>query len=591
MDKQIISGDEAVARGAWEAGVRVAAAYPGTPSTEILENLSLFKDDVYVQWACNEKVAFEIAAGAAIGGVRSLAAMKHVGMNVAADPMFTLAYTGVNAGFVVVTADDPGCHSSQNEQDNRWYTLHAKCLMLEPSDSAECRDFTIAAFELSEKYDIPVILRMTTRVCHSKSLVQLGQRQAPPVKTYEGNAQKYAMLPANARPRHAYVEENLARLEEVSSSSPLNRVEWGTDTKIGVISSGISYMYAKDAFGPEASYLKLGFTNPMPKSLIRDFCSRVDKVCIVEEGDGFIEYAVKALGIECTGKDVVPRLGELDSQTVALAFGLAEKPQVYSADAAAPARPPVLCAGCPHRGFYFALRSRRAKIAPVGDIGCYSLGCLPPFNGFDAALCMGSGWSSTIGLAKALKAQNDERKVLGLLGDSTFFHSGITGLIDVVHSNSDVILCLLDNSITAMTGHQDHPGTSGNLMGETVTPVDPLAIIRATGLSDERIRIVDPIDQVQMGAALDEAIAASGPFVIICRRPCALLKPVMAANAGIRCVVNTEKCIGCRQCVKTACPSLTFENGKSVIYDPAGCTGCGLCMQQCRFGAIERIGG
>jgi len=590
MDYQILSGDEAVALGAVDGGLGLAAAYPGTPSTEILENIAANRGSAYVQWATNEKVAFEIAAGAAIGGLRALASMKHVGMNVAADPMFTLAYTGVNASFVVVTADDPGCHSSQNEQDNRWYALHAKYLMLEPSDSQECYDFTRMAFELSEQYDIPVLLRMTTRVCHSKSIVRRREAETLSAKQYEGNGQKYGMLPVNARRRHIYVEDNLKRLEQVSCQSPCNKITWNSK-KIGVIADGIAYMHAVEAFGDSASYLKLGFTNPMPKQLIRDFCKEVEKVCIVEEGDGFIENAVRALGIDCLGKEVVPLLGELDQQIVRKAFDLPENTESYTADAAAPARPPVLCAGCPHRGFYFSLRDHRDQIAPIGDIGCYSLGSTAPFFGFDAAICMGSGWSCTIGLAQALKAQGDKRKVLGMLGDSTFFHSGITGLVDVVHANANVVLCLLDNSITAMTGHQDNPGTEKNIMGETVPAIDPVSIIRSTGLDDSRIRIVDPIDRKQMDAALEEAIAAEGPFVIVSRRPCALLKPVIAANKGRHAVIDPDKCIGCRKCTKVACPSLAFENKKAYISDIANCNGCGLCQQQCKMDAITIVGG
>ncbi len=590
MDIHMLSGDEAVARGAWEAGAGVGVAYPGTPSTEILENLALYKDDVYVQWACNEKVAMEIAAGAAVGGVRSIVSMKHVGLNVAADPMFTLAYTGVNAGCVIVTADDPGAHSSQNEQDNRWYALHAKLIMLEPSDSQECKDFTKAAFEMSEKYDVPVLLRMTTRVCHSKTLVNFEEREGTVVKTYEGNTAKYAMLPVNARKRHEYVESNFKRLVEVSDNSPFNRIEWAEDKTVGVIASGISYMHAREAFGEGVSFLKLGMTNPMPKGLISEFCKGVEKVYIVEEGDGFIENAVRALGFDCLGKEVISEQGELDPQRIRQAFSLGELPETYSVEASVPARPPVLCAGCPHRGFYFSVRKHRKLIAPIGDIGCYSLGCSAPFNGFEMAICMGAGWSATIGLARALKAQGDSRKVLGMMGDSTFFHSGITGLIDVVHSNANVILCLLDNSITAMTGHQDNPGTETNLMGQSVPAIDALDIIRASGIAEDRVMVVDPIDQKQIDKALEAAVAVEGPFVIICRRPCALLKPVMKANAGKHCVVNTDKCVGCGQCIKVACPSLSFEDGKAKVSDPDGCNACGLCAQQCKFDAIERIG-
>jgi len=590
MKRVIMSGDEAVARGAWEAGVTVAAAYPGTPSTEILENISTYKDDIYCQWANNEKVAAEIAIGASIGGLRALCAFKHVGMNVAADPIFTVAYTGVNGGLVFVSADDPGCHSSQNEQDNRLYAPHAKLLCLEPSDSQECKDFTIAAFELSERFDIPVLIRMTTRVCHSKTLVELGERKSAAVKKYESKPSKYAMLPAFARLRHVAVEQNLLDAEEYAYSSPLNRIEMG-DRSIGIITSGICYQHAREAFGDSASYLKLGITHPVSKKLVKEFCAQVDKVYIVEEGEPYLENAVRALGIDCLGKEVVTRQGELDAQILRRAFGIGSEPEVYEVDIQAPARPPVLCAGCPHRGFYFAMQKHRDKIVPLGDIGCYSLGVNPPFNGFDTAICMGAGFSMTIGMAKALELQGDSRKVFGILGDSTFFHSGITSLIDAIHAKANVCLCLLDNSITAMTGHQQNAGTGVDLMGNEAPAVDAVKLILAAGLDEANLRVVDPIDQKAMDAAITDAIAAKGTFVIISKRPCALLKEVIKANAGAHCVVDPDKCGGCKACMKVACPSLAFENKKAYIADPANCNACGLCQQMCKLNAIIRVGG
>ena len=589
--KVIMTGDEAVARGAWEAGVTVAAAYPGTPSTEIMEALGTeYKQDVHAQWACNEKVALEIAVGASIGGARSLASMKHVGMNVAADPLFTAAYTGVNGGLVVVSADDPGFHSSQNEQDNRHYAKSAKLLLLEPSDSQECADFTRAAFELSERFDMVAMIRITTRVCHSKSLVELSERSDCGVKPYVRNPGKYAMLPANARVRHSALEAHLKEAAAYADTCPMNRAEWN-DTAIGVITSGISYQHARDVFGDTVSYLKLGMTNPMPDNLIRDFCQKVDKIYIIEEGDPFLEDAVRRLGFDPLGKAVVPAEGELNAAIVRKAFLGIEPPEAPKVDAAAPARPPVLCAGCPHRGFYQALRKYAKKIVRCGDIGCYSLGVSAPMEGFDLAICMGGGFSTAIGMSYALAQQGDDRKVFGMLGDSTFFHSGMTGLVDIVHSDANVCACVLDNSITAMTGHQQNPGTPVDLMGQDAAPVAIEAVVRATGLPEERIRIVDPVDQAAMDEAVTAALAVTGPFVIISRRPCALLKDFIKANNGRHCVVNSDKCVGCRQCMSIACPAMSFRDGKAMVSDTASCTGCGLCMQMCRLGAIERIGG
>jgi len=591
LKKVILSGDEAIARGAWEAGVGAAAAYPGTPSTEILENMAQYKDDVYCQWANNEKIAVEIALGASFGGLRSLAAFKHVGMNAAADPIFSAAYTGVNGGMVLVSADDPGCYSSQNEQDNRLYAPHARLGMMEPSDSQECLDFIKEAYKVSEKFDLLMLLRMTTRVCHSKSLVELGQREEH-VGTYQPDPRKYAMLPANARVRHVAVEKNLAALKEYAEQSPLNKVEMN-GTELGVIASGACFLHAREAFGESASYLKPAFTHPLPEKLIRDFCGKVKKVIIIEEGEPYLENAVLAMGIPCEGKKYTTCQGELSAARLREAFSLCEEPETVKSSLVAPPRPPALCAGCPHRGFYFAMQSYHQRIAAVGDIGCYSLGAGAPFNGFDTAICMGSGFSIPIGLSKALEKQGDKRKVFGMLGDSTFFHSGFNSLVDAVHANANVCLVVLDNSITAMTGHQQNAGTAVNLMGNAVEPLDIRKMVLATGLSEENLMECDPMDQAAMHAAIQKALDIKGTCVILSRRPCALLKEVIKARGDLRCEVDPAACKGCKACTKVVCPALTFDSKtkKAYISDPASCTGCGLCEQQCRFGAIRKVGG
>ncbi|MBQ4369746.1 MAG: indolepyruvate ferredoxin oxidoreductase subunit alpha [Oscillospiraceae bacterium] len=594
MKKMILTGDEAVARGAWEAGCKVAAAYPGTPSTEILENIALYKDDIYSQWACNEKVAVEIVCGASIGGARALAAMKHVGLNVAADPLFTESYVGVTGGVVIVTSDDPGCHSSQNEQDNRHYAVAAKMPMLEPSDSAECKDFTKIAYEISEEFDTPVLLRMTTRICHSKGIVELGEREEIPIVPYKRRADKYVMLPAYARVRHANKERRLAEMEDYSNKCHMNRIIGDEGAKIGVISSGISYQYAREVFdekfGDKVKYLKLGFTNPMPRDMIKYFASDCDEVYIVEEGDGFIQAAVERLGIKCIGKQKITPLGELNSEIVRRSFFGEGPAEGYKTDVQAPPRPPVLCAGCPHRGFFHALKKHKKDIVVFGDIGCYTLGCNSPLDGFDTTICMGAGFSAALGASRAFEMAGDGRKLFGLMGDSTFFHSGITGLIDIIHSKANVCACILDNSITAMTGHQENPGTERDLMGNEVPAMSIDKIVLATGLNPEHFVVVDPVDQKGMDAAVKAAVAVKGPFVIIARRPCALLKEFIAANKGIHCEVNKEKCVGCTACMSIACPAMAMKDGKAEIVDPDSCTGCTLCAQLCPKGAIERVG-
>lgn len=591
----IMSGNEAVARGFYEGGGHFASAYPGTPSTEILENIGgLYKDVIYSEWSPNEKVAAEAASGASIGGMRAICTFKHVGMNVAADPIFTMGYCGVNGALVFVTADDPACHSSQNEQDNRLYAPHAKLAMVEPSDSQECKDFMIKAMELSEEYDVPVLFRMTTRVCHSKSVVELGERQEVAVKKYEGNAAKYSMLPVNAKKRHIIREDLLEKMEAYANTSELNRVEEVAGAKIGIITSGISYQYVKDVFGDTASVLKLGLTYPLPRKLMADFASKYETLYIVEEGEPYLENTVKALGFtKAIGKEKLSIQGEFNTKVVRDSLLGAQDEFRYTVDSVnIPARPPVLCAGCPHRGFYYALSKMKDKFVSLGDIGCYALAINPPLNGFDTCVCMGSGFSLLVGLSRALKAQGDTRKAIGELGDSTFFHSGLTSLIDIVASESNVVACILDNSITAMTGHQQNPGTTKNLMGYESPAIDIESAVRSLGIDDDHIRVFDPVDQEAGKEALEAALAAEGPFVIITKRPCALIKEVQKANAGKHVKMNPDKCVGCRQCMKIACPSIAFdeENKKAYIADMANCNQCGLCIQQCKFEAIEKAG-
>ena len=595
MSKLIMSGNEAVARGCYEAGVHFAAAYPGTPSTEILENIGgLYRDEIYSEWSPNEKVAAEAALGASIGGMRAICTFKHVGMNVAADPIFTAGYCGVNGGLVYVTADDPACHSSQNEQDNRLYAPHAKLAMIEPSDSQECKDFLKKAYEISEAFDTPVLFRMTTRVCHSKSVVELGERQEVPVRKYEKHPEKYSMLPVNARKRHIIREELLGKLEEYSYTSDLNRVEEVKGTDTGVITSGISYQYVKDVFGDSVSVLKMGLTHPLSKKLLTEFASKYEKIIVVEEGEPYLENAVKTLGFtNVTGKDKLTIQGEFNTKVVRDSLLGEQDTFRYKAEGVeVPARPPVLCAGCPHRGFYYALSKQAEKFVSAGDIGCYALAVNPPLNGFDTCICMGAGFSALVGLSRALKAQGDTRKAIGELGDSTFFHSGLTSLIDIVASETNAVAVILDNSITAMTGHQENPGTVRNLMGYESPAIDIVALVKALGIDDDHLRIFDPIDQEAAKEALEAAYQAEGPFVIITKRPCALIKEVQKANAGKHVAIDPDKCVGCRQCMKVACPSLAFDGEKKKAYvaDTANCNRCGLCIQQCKFGAIGKAG-
>lgn len=584
--KKMMSGNEAIARGAFEAGCTVAAAYPGTPSTEILENIATYKE-IYSEWAPNEKVAMEVACGASIAGSRSLCAMKHVGVNVAADPLFTIAYEGVNGGLIMVSADDPGMHSSQNEQDNRLFAPHAKVAMIEPSDSQEAKDYIKAAFEISEKFDTAILFRVTTRICHSKGLVELNEREEVGVKEYKKDVKKYVMIPGHARIKHYEVEERLAKLQEYSNNCPLNRIEWG-DKKIGIITSGISYQYAKEVFGDNASYLKIGLSYPLPDKMIKKFAKAVDKVYVIEENEPYLENFVKAMGIECIGKEFIPICGELNPDIIRRALTKTEEKKLYSIDVKVPSRPPVLCPGCPHRGIFYAVSKYKDVIA-TSDIGCYTLGMMEPLNVADTVICMGAGFSAGIGFQKAAMMGGRKDKIFGFMGDSTFFHSGITGLIDAVYNKSPMVAVILDNSITAMTGHQENPGTGKTLMGEVAQVVDIEKIVKAVGIKEENIRIVDPYNLEQTEKAVKEAHEATEPFVIITKQPCALIKEVLKKRAGLHCKIDQEKCKKCKACIRTGCPAIAFKNGQ-VVIEKSMCNGCTLCKQVCKFDAIERVG-
>lgn len=574
MSKKLLIGNEAVARGLYEGGLRVASSYPGTPSTEITECIAKY-DDVYSEWAPNEKVAMEVAVGSSIAGARSFCAMKHVGLNVAADPLFTASYTGVNAGMVIAVADDPGMHSSQNEQDSRHYAKAAKMLMLEPSDSEECLEYAKAAYELSEKFDTPVILRLTTRVAHSRSIVNIGERNDIGVKEYVKNPGKYVMMPAMAKKRHIVVEDRMVAEREWAETASINTVEYN-DKKIGVISSGICYQYAKEALGDRVSYLKLGCVNPLPIELIKNFAANCDKVYVLEELDPFIEEHCKQIGIDVIGKDAFTLQGEYSQNLIAkVIFG--ETKPTMKADIDIPARPPVLCAGCPHRGLYYALK--KLKLTVSGDIGCYTLGALPPIVMMDTCVCMGASVSALHGRNKA--DENNCKNSVAVIGDSTFIHSGITGLIDIAYNQSNSTVIILDNSITGMTGHQDNPTTGKTIKGDPTTAVSLELLAKAVGI--DRVRVVDPYNLKECEDVIREEVAADEPSVVISRRPCALLKYVKH-NPPLK--INKDKCVGCKMCMKIGCPAISMRDGKSEI-DFTQCVGCNVCSQLCKFDAIE----
>ena len=579
-EKKLLSGNEAIARGAYEAGVRVCSAYPGTPSTEVFEELPQYRPALYCEWAPNEKVATEVAYGASMGGVRSLCAMKHVGLNVAADPVFTAAYNGVNGGFVVFCADDPSMHSSQNEQDNRHYAKSAKMAMVEPSDSQECLDFIKAAYEISEQFDTPVLFRTTTRVSHSKSLVALGKRVETEPKEYVRTG-KYIATPANAMRNHPKVEKNMKALEEYACKSPLNRMELN-GSKIGVVTASIAYQYAKDAFPEDTSFLKLGLTNPLPIALIREFAARVEKLYVIEELDPFMEDQIKAAGIPCVGKELTGLCYELNPELLKeRIFGI--KPVAPDLGVTAVSRPPALCPGCPHRGFFYTM-SRHKDFIVTGDIGCYTLGGSAPLSAMDSCVCMGAGFTVGMGFAKALEMTGrTDKKVFGCMGDSTFFHSGLTGATEIFYNKGTVIPVILDNSITGMTGHQDNPGSGYTLQGDIAEQVKIEDVLR--GIGYKNIFIVDPQDLAAMEKAVQDALASKEPAAIITRRPCLLIKRLKFEKS--LCKVDTDKCVGCKKCLGVGCPALMIKDKKAAI-DPNQCVGCTVCAQVCPMHAIAR---
>lgn len=572
--KELMLGNKALARGLWEAGVAFVSSYPGTPSTEITEEAVKF-DDIYCEWAPNEKVAMESAFGASLAGKRAFCGQKHVGLNVAADPLFTLSYTGVNAGLVAVVADDAGMHSSQNEQDSRHYAIAAKVPMLEPSDSAEALQFAKLAYEISEEFDTPVLIKMCTRVAHSQSVVETGER-VEHSKTYEKNIAKYVMMPGNAKRRHPIVEERTRRLIEYAETTSINRVEFTTD-ELGIITSSTCYQYVKEVFGETASVLKLGMINPLPVELIKNFASKVKRLVVVEELDPIIETHVKSLGLTVEGSELLPRIDEFSQNLIAQAFGKKISSGI-ALDDQIPARPPVMCAGCPHRGLFYSLKKRKCTV--LGDIGCYTLGAVPPLSTIELTLCMGASIGATHGFNKMLGAAS-EGKTVAVIGDSTFMHSGMTGLANVAYNQSNSTVIILDNSITGMTGHQQNPSTGLNIKGDPAGKIDLEALCKAMGI--KRVRVVDPYNLKECDAAIKEELAAQEPSVIISRRPCALLKTVKH-NPPL--YVDKDKCIGCQSCMKIGCPAISMKDGKAVV-DQTQCVGCNVCSQLCPKGAFS----
>jgi indolepyruvate ferredoxin oxidoreductase alpha subunit len=576
--KQLMLGNEAFARGLYEAGCSFVSSYPGTPSTEITEYAAKYPE-IYAEWAPNEKVAMESAFGACVSGKRSFCGMKHVGLNVAADPLFTIAYTGVNAGMIIAVADDPGMHSSQNEQDSRHYAIAAKLPMLEPSDSEEALDFVKLAYELSERFDCPFIIKMCTRVAHSQSLIEVSDRVMPADKPYEKTPEKFIMMPANAKRRHPVVEQRTADLIEFAETSDLNRAEPGTDSSIGIITSSTSYQYVKEVCGDKYPVLKLGMINPLPVKKIKDFAASVGKVIVVEELDDVIETHCKKIGVACEGRSIFTNIGEFSQSYIAEKLGFAAA-GYDKLDENIPNRPPVMCAGCPHRGLFYTLKKN--KLQAFGDIGCYTLGAVPPLAALDTTICMGASVSGIHGFNKL--SEDNEGRTVAVIGDSTFMHSGITGLVNIAYNESNSTVIILDNSITGMTGHQQNPTTGYNLKGDPCTKIDLEALCKAVGI--KRVRVVDPYNLKECDTAIKEELAVKEPSVIISRRPCALLKYVKH-NGPISC--DSEKCIGCKSCMRVGCPAISIVDGKAVI-DQTLCTGCGVCAQLCPKDALGKEG-
>ena len=574
--KQLMLGNAAAARGLFEGGCEFVSSYPGTPSTEITEEAARYKE-IYCEWAPNEKVALESAFGACLAGRRAFCGMKHVGLNVAADPLFTMSYTGVNAGLVIGVADDLGMHSSQNEQDSRHHAIASKIPMLEPSDSEEAREFAKLAFEISEKFDTPVLYKMCTRVAHSQSITEGVDRVVPEHKPYEKNISKYVMAPANAIRRHPFVEQRMKDLEKWGETSGVNKIE-DAGAKVGIITSSTSYQYVKEVLGDSVNILKLGMVNPLPGDMIRKFAQGLEKLIVVEELDPVIENFVRSLGLTCEihGKDMFPICGEFSQNIVAAAFGR-EVPTGTKLDTAIPVRPPIMCAGCPHRGMFYALN--KLKVTVFGDIGCYTLGSVAPLSAMDVTLCMGASFSGLHGWNKAGGAEN-EKKSVAVIGDSTFMHSGMTGLATIAYNQSNSTVIVLDNSITGMTGHQQNPTTGKNLYGDPAGRVDLEALARAMGIN--RVRVVDPYNIAECETAVREELEAAEPSLIISRRPCALLKEVKH-NPPL--VVDEAKCKSCKMCMKIGCPAIAMKNNKAKI-DPTLCVGCKVCSQMCKFGAL-----
>ena len=588
--KKLMTGNEAIARGAYEAGVKFASAYPGTPSTEILENIALYKEDIKAEWAPNEKVAVESAAGASIAGARTVASMKHVGLNVAADPLFTIAYTGVNGGFVIITADEPGQHSSQNEQDNRNYAKSAKIPMLEPSDSQEAKDMIKKAFEISEKYDTPVLYRLTTRLCHSKSIVECNERKEVGIKEYVKDANKYVTVPAVSRKLRVKVEERLKKLIDYSNTTEFNYMEIN-NSKVGVIVSGMCFNFAKEVFKENVSYLKLGFTFPMPDEKIKEFSSKVDKIYIIEENDGFIEEHVKSLSIECYGKNTFPPYGEMTPDVIRKAVtGKTFEHLDINEELLIP-RPPTFCPGCPHRGLFYEL-GKRKDVVVTGDIGCYTLGFSAPYNSMDCCVCMGASLGSGHGAQQVFNmVEGNKKRVVGVLGDSTFFHTGINGLFDVIYNKGNSISIILDNRITGMTGHQQNPGSGYTLQGEKTTEISIEEIVKACKVKN--VRVINPNKLSEVNDALDWALSNKEASVIITRWPCALKKfspqDIEEFNNPFkdRCTIVEDLCIGCKKCTKTGCPAISYnKENKKAIIDKNQCLGCEVCAQVCPKEAI-----